>query len=314
VTWLGWRQQRTETLITAVLLGLVAAILVPTGIEMAHAYAHDGLANCLSVNSDPGCDYAISSFESRFSNFTGLVGWFNLVPGFFGAVLAAPFVLELEHGTHRLAWTQSITRFQWVRAKLALAVASTLVAAAALTGLLVWWRVPFVHIDGRMDNGAFDTQGTVVLGYALFALGLALAVGAAWRRAIPAVLVSFVGYFVARIFVDTWLRQRLIAPATLTFASGKGNPPALRHGWILSMRPSDAHGTPVAVPRGGCIAQAQNGFRSTKACLANLGGHVHAVYEPASRFWALQGIETTLFAGTGLVLILFAGWWTLRSE
>src|SRR5581483_11042354 len=229
VIWLGWRQQRTETVIAAALLGFVAAFLVPTGIEMAHAYAHDGLANCLGLNTGPACGDAVSAFELRFSKFTGLVGWFHLVPGLFRVVLAAPYVVELDHGTHRLAWTQSITRFQWVRAKLALAITSTLVAAAALIALYTWWRVPFVHLDGRMDNGAFDAQGTVVLGYALFALGLALAVGAVWRRGIPAVLVSFVGYFVARIFVDTWLRQRFIAPKQLTFSSGRGDPPALWH-------------------------------------------------------------------------------------
>lgn len=312
--WLGWRQQRTETILTAAVLGLVAAILVPTGIMMAHAYAHDGLANCLGVNTGPACSEAVQSFDLRFSKFTGLIGWFNLVPGLFGVVLAAPFVLELEHGTHRLAWTQSITRFQWVRAKLALAVASTVVAAGALIALLVWWRVPFVHLDGRMDNGAFDSQGTVVLGYALFALGLALAVGAVWRRAIPAVLVSFVGYFIARIFVDTWLRQRFIAPKQLTFASGVGDPPALRHAWIISQGPSNAQGRPAVVPLGGCLSQTQHDFRSTKACLANVGGHVHAVFEPASRFWALQGIETALFVFVAVVLIAFAGWWTLRSE
>ncbi|HZP72376.1 MAG TPA: hypothetical protein VFA97_03260 [Gaiellaceae bacterium] len=312
--WLGWRQQRTETVITAALLGFVAAFLVPTGIEMAHAYAHDGLANCLGLNTGPACGDAVSAFELRFSKFTGLVGWFNLVPGLFGVVLAAPYVLELEHGTHRLAWTQSITRFQWVRAKLALAITSTLVAAAALIALYTWWRVPFVHLDGRMDNGAFDAQGTVVLGYALFALGLALAVGAVWRRGIPAVLVSFVGYFVARIFVDTWLRQRFIAPKQLTFSSGRGDPPALWHAWIISEGPSNAQGGPAVFPRGGCVAHAQHGFRATKACMASLGGHVHALFEPASRFWALQGIETALFAGVGVTLIAFAGWWTLRSE
>ncbi len=37
---------------------------------------------------------------------------------------------------------------------------------------------------------------------------------------------------------------------------------------------------------------------------------MHAVYEPASRFWLLQGIETALFGGIALVLILFAAWWT----
>ena len=47
------------------------------------------------------------------------------------------------------------------------------------------------------------------------------------------------------------------------------------------------------------------------ACLSQHGAnYMHAVYEPASRFWLLQGIETALFGGIALVLILFAAWWT----
>ncbi len=34
-----------------------------------------------------------------------------------------------------------------------------------------------------------------------------------------------------------------------------------------------------------------------------------AVYQPASRFWLFQGIETALFGGVALVLIAFAAWW-----
>ena len=33
--WLAWRQQRTETLIAALLLALVVALLVPTGLHVA---------------------------------------------------------------------------------------------------------------------------------------------------------------------------------------------------------------------------------------------------------------------------------------
>jgi hypothetical protein len=37
---------------------------------------------------------------------------------------------------------------------------------------------------------------------------------------------------------------------------------------------------------------------------------MHAVFEPASRFWTLQGVETGIFAGAALAMILFAAWWT----
>ncbi|HEV2593479.1 MAG TPA: hypothetical protein VGU02_16470 [Gaiellaceae bacterium] len=307
--WLGWRQQRTETVIAAAILALVAVILVPVGIEMAHAYTRDGLSHCLGATQRPLCDELVGNFQQRFDKYNSLVGWFNLVPGLFGVALAGPFALELERGTHRLAWTQSITRRRWVATKLGLATGSTLVASAVLIAILVWWRQPLVKLDGRMDNGAFDAQGTVILGYGLFALGLALAIGALWRRAIPAAMVAFVGYFIARIFVDTWLRQRFITPKTVTWPAGKDQPASLARSWVFTEYPSNAAGTKMQpVPRA-C-------FSGTHAkCIVRPGfGYMHAVFEPASRFWALQGIETAAFGVTGIALIAFAGWWTLHRE
>ena len=303
--WLGWRQQRTETMIAAAVLALVALILVPAGIEMAHAYTRDGLSHCLGVTTSPTCGDAVGAFEQRFSKYTSIVGWFNLVPGLFGVALAAPFALELERGTHRLAWTQSITRRRWVVTKLALAVGSTLLAAAVLIAIFVWWRAPLVRLDGRMETGAFDSQGTVILGYALFALGLALAIGAVWRRAVPAVMVAFVGYFAGRLLVDGWLRQRLLTPRSLSWPAQHNPPAALQHAWVIS------ESMIGPINRAACL---QKGATNIKQCFALSGGHIHSVFEPASRFWALQGVETALFGDTGLALIVFAGWWTLHRE
>jgi hypothetical protein len=40
---------------------------------------------------------------------------------------------------------------------------------------------------------------------------------------------------------------------------------------------------------------------------------MHAVYHPASHFWALQLRETALFGITGAALLAFAAWWTARA-
>ena len=58
--WVAWRQQRTETLIAAAVLALLAVLLIPTGIEMASRYDHDGLsvslANTARVRLEIGDD------------------------------------------------------------------------------------------------------------------------------------------------------------------------------------------------------------------------------------------------------------------
>ena len=120
--------------------------------------------------------------------------------------------------------------------------------SAAFIALITWWRAPFVHLHGRMDNSVYDSEGVVVFGYTLFALGLAAAVGVVWRRAVPALVVAYVGYFASRLFVDTWLRQRLISPLSATFAPNRG--PDLDHAWVLSEYPSDRLGHPSRTPRG----------------------------------------------------------------
>ena len=310
--WVGWRQQRTETLIAAAIFAALAALVVPTGIEMASAYHHDGLSACLGAHTTDSCSQAIGAFTTRFEPLSNLVAWVTVVPGLLGGLLAAPFLLELESGTYRLAWTQSITRRRWIAAKLGLAVTAAVLAAVALTALMTWWRAPFAHLNGRLDNSIYDSEGTVVVGYTLFALGLALAVGVIWRRAVPALVVAFVGYMAARIFVDTWLRQRFMTPRTVTWPFSSGEPSILHHAWVLTVWPSDRVGHRVSVQAGPCLRVIGGVRRAVNpSCLSQHGGAFsHAVFHPASRFWAFQGIETGLFAGTAIVLILAAAWWT----
>jgi hypothetical protein len=206
-----------------------------------------------------------------------------------------------------------VSRARWLAGKLGLAVVVALGAALAFTLLVTWWRAPIVRIEGRMDQSVFDSEGTVVFGYTLFALGLAAAVGVVWRRAVASLMVGFVGYFAARIFVDTWLRQRLLSPLTATSRLLENGPAHLRHAWILNEYPSDRAGHPVRIPFELCGPPPASGGRPDVGnCLAQHGYFLHYTYHPASRFWELQGIETALFAGTAVVLLAFAAWWTYR--
>jgi ABC-2 family transporter len=299
MTWVAWRLQRTETLITVGILALLALLLVPTGINMASAYHDAGLSACTAAKSasDAACGANVGQFETRFQSLLQLTDWFTLVPGLIGVLLAAPFIFDLEHGTYRLAWTQSITRRRWLTGKLALPVAAAVVAAGVLILLLTWWRTPQVHLDGRMGNGTYDAEGTVAIGYTLFALGLALAVGAVWRRAAASLTVAFVAYFAMRIFVDTWLRDKLVPPLKTTF---RGQPPAaLNHAEVLSQ--TVVGHTGIQIGGKGQLAVPGSGNDSPL---------FQAVYQPASHFWPLQLAETGLFVGLAVLLIGFAAWWT----
>jgi hypothetical protein len=270
---------------------------------MANAYHQAGLASCLSVNPGPACGNELGDFQGRFRALTTLGDSFTLIPGVIGALLAAPFILDLEQGTYRLVWTQSITRGRWLLGKLALPVIAAVLAAGTLILLFTWWRAPNVHINGRLDTGNYDTTGTVVIGYTLFALALGLALGAIWRRAAAALTVAFVGYFAARIFVDYSLRNHLVAPLKATY-KGAQQPSFLYNAHVMSVD-ATLHGKQILGGGGGF-----------------LGGHVevrapgisnaifHVIYQPENHFWPLQLTETGLFVGLAAILILFAAWWT----
>jgi hypothetical protein len=306
MTWVGWRLQRTETLIVLVIVTALAALLIPTGMRMADAYHTGGLGSCLRIDVTPTCGSRIESFQTRFQALTTLANWFTLIPGVIGALLAAPFVFDLEHRTYRLAWTQSITRGRWLLGKLGLPVLCALLAGVALTLLFTWWRAPQVHLNGRLETGTYDTEGTVVVGYTLFALGLAVAVGAVWRRAAAAVTVAFAGYFAARIFVDYWLRNHLVSPVTTTW-KGTQAPTFLYHALVVSE--TAVLGSNRHVDGGGGFL---GGHSEIAAPGLNANTTFRAVYQPASHFWELQLTETAVFAGAAVVLILFAAWWTRR--
>jgi len=304
MTWVSWRLQRTETLVALGILALLAAFLVPTGIQMSHAYHRDGLAACLSINPDPTCGNALGDFRLHYQSLLDLADWFTLAPGLIGVLLAAPFIFDLERGTYRLAWTQSITRDRWLLGKLGMPIVTALLAAGALILLFTWWRAPSVHIDGRLVNGNYDSTGTVVIGYTLFALALALALGAVWRRAAASLTVAFVGYFAMRVFVEVVLRDHLVAPLKATYR-GAEQPSFLHNAHIISLQGTiSGH----EVMRGG-------GFfpGGSKLAAPDLSRAVfHVVYQPDSHFWPLQLIETGLFVGLAAVLILSAAWWTRR--
>jgi hypothetical protein len=307
MTWAAWRLQRTETLVAAAMVAAIAAVLVPVGLHMASVYDHDHLSFCLALQNF-SCGSAVGNFMQRFDGFNSLLGWFNLLPGLVGVLVAAPLLLELENGTFRFAWTQSVTRRRWIAGKLGVAVAVALLAALIFSQLITWYRGPLDHLQGRMHVNPFDFEGTVDYAYVLFALALALIIGVFMRRAVPALIVGFVGYVVARVFTDSVLRRHFLTPVSATWKSNASPPANLDYAWVLDQGPSDRFGNMVAPIFRALPARA---CPSGHPCIVARppGAYMHAVYQPASRFWELQGIETAFFGGIAVALILLAAWW-----
>ena len=158
--WLTWRQHRLEAAIGMALLGLISLTLLVTGLHMASVYQDTGVAACAARDVQGGpCQGVEDAFIQRFADLGGLYGWLSFLPLVLGVLLAAPFVLDLDHGTNRLAWTQSITRTRRLAVKLSLLVATAFLTGVALAAIMSWWRQPLDPITGRLNANAFDVEG-----------------------------------------------------------------------------------------------------------------------------------------------------------
>jgi hypothetical protein len=221
MTWLVWRQHRQQALAAVVALLAVALFLVPTGRQMRAAFDDLGLGTCLRatpqtelVTADTGCLPLSEEFSGRFQSL-GLVSLLLLfLPALVGLFWGAPLVArELEHGTHRLVWTQGVTRLRWATVKLGLVGAGVALVAAAYTLLVGWWIAPLNDATGyRFTWLFFDQQGPVLVGYALFALALGVLAGTLTGKVLPAMAVTLGGFLATRVAVALLLRPRFLPP------------------------------------------------------------------------------------------------------
>ena len=132
---------------------------------------------------------------------------------FWGAPLVAR---ELETGTFRLAWTQSVSRLRWLLVKLGLVGLASAARRRAVEpdGDVVVQP----HRQGEPRTGsapaAFGVHGFVPAGYALFAFALGATTGLLFRRTLPAMAVTLVGFVAARFVVADWVRPHFMSPVT----------------------------------------------------------------------------------------------------
>lgn len=204
--WLTWRQFRGTAAITAAALALLAAILLVTGPGLADEYS-TGIAAC---GSDCG-DFVKAFFTDHQGEFLAVTAVALVLPALIGLFLGAPLITrELESGTHRLVWTQSVTRTRWLAVKLGL-VGAAAVAAAGLGSLGVdWWSGPIDKSAGddfaRMEPLLFAARGIVPIGYAAFAFAVGATVGLLIRRTLPAMAATLAVFLVVQIAMPTLVR------------------------------------------------------------------------------------------------------------
>jgi hypothetical protein len=220
----GWRQFRSQATVGLAGLVLVGLVLIATGPHLVGVY-DSAVAACRASGgvSQLCTDNPVTKTfrELRF----GLMALVLVVPALIGMFWGAPLIAhELETGTFRLAWTQSVSRRRWLVTKFAIVGLTSFVAAALLSLMTTWWLSPLDKASpDRFGGGNFGIHGFVPGGYALFALALGVTAGLFFRRTLPAMAVTLVGFIGARLVFTDWLRPHYMSPATLTQSLSANN-------------------------------------------------------------------------------------------
>lgn len=336
--WLTWRQFRIQAAVAVIFMAVAAVILGITGSHLRDLYDASGVAGC-KTHGD--CTTVETTFLAHASLLRNLLGPLLLaIPALTGIFWGAPLLArELETGTYRLAWTQSVTRTRWLATKITL-IGFASIAAAELFSLMVsWWFSPIDTVNmNRLNQGVFDERGIVAIGYAAFAFVLAVTAGALIRRTLPAMATTLLAFVGVRLITTYWLRAHLIAPthsntdlrsgAHLGFETAPSglmfvaDNPTLPNAWVLSSQIVDKAGhTPTTqslhrflqtdCPKSVADPGNEEAFQ---ACLTQLSAKFHLAvnYQPASRYWPLQGYETAIYLGLALLLVGFCFWWVRR--
>src|SRR6185437_3763062 len=175
--WLTWRQHRAAIIAMILVVAVLGAIYIVTGRQMADAYQQLGVGDCLAHPTHPNCGDIVGSFRDQYGAFIGASAWLSLLPAILGMLVGAPLVArELEHGTHRLVWTQGISAGRWLAIKLAILFAVTIVATVIVTAIMSWWHsTSWNQLNGHMTPSMYDFEGIVPVAYAVFALALGVA-------------------------------------------------------------------------------------------------------------------------------------------
>ncbi|HET7722736.1 MAG TPA: hypothetical protein VFK43_22405, partial [Acidimicrobiales bacterium] len=252
---------------------------------------------CADGVPGPGCDLnapAIQLYDTAMYLGSTII---NIAPLLVAVWAGAALIgRELENGTAKLAWTQSVSPAHWLAAKLALP-AGLLTAGTLLLVQLhrMMWQA---HTDRWRSSGIwqwhdsqiFVANGPAALAHVLLGLAVGVLVGLLTRRSLTSLGYGF--FAMGGLIYALELARPYLWPArTATKPVFEGHP------GFIGMTVTEGGITPT-------------GDRVPNPCLADedcvLGRDVvshYRDYHPTSHFWPLQLVETGIVLAVTALLV-----------
>ncbi|WP_406068936.1 ABC transporter permease subunit [Micromonospora sp. NBC_01638] len=259
---------------------------------------------------------------------------FGLVPALIGAFWGAPLIArELESGTHRLVWNQSVPRRRWLAVELAVLGLASMAVVGTLSALLTWAAAPVDQAAGdRFSAILFGARGIAPIGYAAFGFTFGAVTGLLVRRTLPAMALVFLAVIAVQFAVPNLLRPHFMPAEQFTvpmsadainqarsLGSITGSPVVggleIPDAWVTNtsklLTPDGRQLSDAAfnecfsnAPKTGATGR----FGDTAVCLGKLDLYVDMAYQPNRRFWPFQLIELALYLGLSALLAALGLW------
>ena len=320
--WLNWRQYRWPLLIGALLVVLLCMLLVRDGLLATSLYAQLGC----QINNDhcffPTRDQPIPLFYRQLEAKRIILPPSDiplLLPLLVGVFVGAP-VLPLERRVAPLMLTQGTTLRRWLVVKLGL-VALTVLIFSAVLSLVYTWHLSIIDTltadphRVNPDPWIFYDSGIVLIGRSLFALLVGVTLGALMRRTIPTMIVNLLFLILVLSIGERSAARYLIpplshlSPISITQTNdARGGPGDLS----LYAGYADQNGREtgeISTYCGSNLTIQDNAYAAmANQCIREKHLQWKDVYQPASRYWPLQIMETSLLCLLSLALLSLIHW------
>lgn len=289
-----WTLRLAGGLVLLAVVGLIAVALRSS--HVAEVFAASGCP--VNGGSGPACDVTARSYLDSMFKYRTFFDYFTfaltVLPALFSAFVAGPLIAqELENGTFRLSWAQSVSPARWLAAKLAVPTVLLLAGVSVLTAVLAWARsrADMLYAPQWHDAFVFGTSGVLPLAYTVLGMAVGAVTGLLIRRTLPALTVSALVTGTA-VSVFAYGRAELWPPRTLSGATLN----AEEGMWWVETGHLTSSGERLSQD-----VCSRSTFSDTDRCLADHDVTSHYLdYHPASHFWPIQLVET------GILLALAA--------